>query len=549
MKVKKENKKERKEIQMSNIKNRKTTRQEGITLLVLVVTIVILLILAGITISAITGDNGIIGNAGQAKEETEIANEKEILEKATVQVMGNNKYGNIEEKELQEQLDKETGDGKTKAVDIGDEFEVLFTESKRYYTVDKQGNVKGAYEFIEDKYPGNITVGVNGETLDGNTEKTAYQILCIEDLVKFSQMMNEKNQNFLDKYVVLKTNLDFKSNFSYMNPNTTEFDIYLGGNGQTSLIEQLSEDGNGFVPIGRNYSTKVFRGDFDGENHLIKNVYINQNSNAGLFGVSGGGKNFGGTNITQISNLTVEGNITAGEDGSNAERAGGIVAYAAYGLVIENCHSLVNITGKAYGMGGVIGTCQYGDAEIINCSNSGTLDNQANATGGIIGTTQSNINIVNTYNLADINGKQWVGGLAGSLEAKVNIYNCYQVGNVTGNSSVGGIIGEEHNTINLRNVYTIGNVNCYSSKGAIIGRTTTNSIIDCNYVYYKKINNIVGIYNENDADFKINGYTEDEWNSTQIVDFLNQGRQQQEVNIDKQEWKIWSIGGEGYPVF
>ena len=289
MKVKKENKKERKEIQMSNIKNRKTTRQEGITLLVLVVTIVILLILAGITISAITGENGIIENAGQAKEETEIANEKEILEKATVQVMGNNKYGNIEKNELQEQLDKETEMGKTKVESVEDEFEVLFNESNRYYRVDKQGNVEGAYEFIEDKYPGNITVGVNGETLDGNTEKTAYQILCIEDLVKFSQMVNEENQNFLDKYVVLKTNLDFKSNFSYMNPNTTEFDIYLGGNGQTSLIEQLSEDGNGFVPIGRNYSTKVFRGDFDGENHLIKNVYINQKQEWKIWSIGGEG--------------------------------------------------------------------------------------------------------------------------------------------------------------------------------------------------------------------------------------------------------------------
>ena len=68
--------------------------------------IIILLILAGITINAITGDNGIIGNAGQAKEETEIANEREIVEKATVQAMGNNKYGNIEEDELQDAFDK-----------------------------------------------------------------------------------------------------------------------------------------------------------------------------------------------------------------------------------------------------------------------------------------------------------------------------------------------------------------------------------------------------------------------------------------------------------
>ena len=57
-------------------------KNRGITLLALVITIIILLILAGITISAITGDNGIIKNAGQAKEETEIDNEKEIIEKA-----------------------------------------------------------------------------------------------------------------------------------------------------------------------------------------------------------------------------------------------------------------------------------------------------------------------------------------------------------------------------------------------------------------------------------------------------------------------------------
>ena len=93
---------------IKTLEKRHITNQNGITLLVLSITIIVLLILAGITISAITGNNGIIQNAGQAKKETEIANEKEILEKATVQVMGNNKYGNIEEKELQEQLDKET---------------------------------------------------------------------------------------------------------------------------------------------------------------------------------------------------------------------------------------------------------------------------------------------------------------------------------------------------------------------------------------------------------------------------------------------------------
>ena len=46
-------------------KSKRKYMETGITLLALVITIVILLILAGITINAITADNGIIGNAGR----------------------------------------------------------------------------------------------------------------------------------------------------------------------------------------------------------------------------------------------------------------------------------------------------------------------------------------------------------------------------------------------------------------------------------------------------------------------------------------------------
>ena len=179
--------------------------------------IIVLLILAGITISAITGDNGLIRNAGRAKEEAEIANEKEILEKATVQAMGNNKYGNIEKEELQGELDKETGEGKTEVADNGEEIEVLFKESNRYYTVDKDGNVGEFQEFVEDKYPGDITVGTDGKTLAG-TEAEPYEIWCIEDLVAFSNIVNGSGiklengepvqvttaNSFSGKYVALK---------------------------------------------------------------------------------------------------------------------------------------------------------------------------------------------------------------------------------------------------------------------------------------------------------------------------------------------------------
>ena len=79
----------------------KKEKNEGITLIVLIITIIVLLILASVTIGTITGNNGTINSATKAKEKTEIAGEKETIEKAATSSMGNNKYGNIEESELQ----------------------------------------------------------------------------------------------------------------------------------------------------------------------------------------------------------------------------------------------------------------------------------------------------------------------------------------------------------------------------------------------------------------------------------------------------------------
>lgn len=61
---------------MKNLK-----KNYGITLIALVITIIVLLILAGVTIATLSGDNGILQNAGKAKKETQNAqlNEETIL--------------------------------------------------------------------------------------------------------------------------------------------------------------------------------------------------------------------------------------------------------------------------------------------------------------------------------------------------------------------------------------------------------------------------------------------------------------------------------------
>ena len=56
---------------------KKEKNEKAITLIALVITIIVLLILAGVTIVALSGDNGILTRAKEAKEKTELAQKKE----------------------------------------------------------------------------------------------------------------------------------------------------------------------------------------------------------------------------------------------------------------------------------------------------------------------------------------------------------------------------------------------------------------------------------------------------------------------------------------
>ena len=430
----------KKHIQKGKMKN-----QKGITLLVLVITIIVLLILAGITISAITGDNGIIGNAGQAKEETEIANEKEIVEKATVQAMGDNKYGNIEESELQSELDKETGEGKTETTDIGDEFEVVFIDSNRYYVVDKDGNVGEAQEIIKDKNPGDITVGKDGEALDGS-EEHPYEIWCIEDLIEWSQHYTKyQNSN-----IVLCKDLNFKSSLSYADSESMEYGDINQDNTTDSLIEEMQK-GIGFTPIA-NFSG-AFNGEYEEEKHKIENIFIYVEGNAGLF------ERISGT----ISNINITGEIM-----SKNSYAGGIASIGGDKALISNCVNNCNVktnskrenaNGSSYGSaGGIVGRANK--MIINNCVNNGEIYGTENA-GGISGYEYAaDVTILNCANTGKVYSEENSGGIfAGTVAGSVKIYNCYNIGDILG-LNAGGLLGYKYHTTNveIRNCYHYANI-------------------------------------------------------------------------------------------
>ena len=64
-------------------------KNRGITLIALVVTIVVLLILAGISVSMLTGQNGILNKAAEAKEKTEISSKDEQRKLAQAEALMN----------------------------------------------------------------------------------------------------------------------------------------------------------------------------------------------------------------------------------------------------------------------------------------------------------------------------------------------------------------------------------------------------------------------------------------------------------------------------
>lgn len=95
-----------------------------------------------------------------------------------------------------------------------------------------------------------------GGQLDGTGSSTdPYVIMSIEDLVYISQQSNNNKEEYKGKYLILGKSLDFNSDLSYINANTTEYDEYLGGDGTTGLKEQLTK-GNGFMPIGFKWGTR-----------------------------------------------------------------------------------------------------------------------------------------------------------------------------------------------------------------------------------------------------------------------------------------------------
>ena len=120
--------------------------QNGITLIALVVTIIVLLILAGISISMLTGQNGILNRAAEAKEKTQVANEKEAVNMAAMEALTEGK-GTITKEILTKTMKSYLGKNDVELTGNGP---WQYVGSDGAYTIGASGKVAQGWVYVYD---------------------------------------------------------------------------------------------------------------------------------------------------------------------------------------------------------------------------------------------------------------------------------------------------------------------------------------------------------------------------------------------------------------
>ena len=169
--------------------------QKGITLIALVITIIVLLILAGVSIAMLTGQNGILTQAQNAKTTTE---NKSAEEKVKLAVMGARADdGTLTVGKLRTELANYGGTVE------GDTFPVTATVDGKSFTVDANGNVTSAGSSTEPNPPASTENGTLG-AVTGNekTNTTVKDSLGNQVVVPAGFKVVNKDANVTDGIVV-----------------------------------------------------------------------------------------------------------------------------------------------------------------------------------------------------------------------------------------------------------------------------------------------------------------------------------------------------------
>ena len=167
-------------------------REKGITLIALVITIIVLLILAGVSIATLTGENGILTKANDAKSQTEVGHLKEMVQTDILGYQTENNSEKVTSKQLRDVLDKYFKNVPEKAEDLEKNLEDpdYSLEAKAEYGKDVKLKVSDLYKGI---------VTENPSSSDGPTIKVGEKTVILnKDNIK--DYLGKVVTNFKDDY-------------------------------------------------------------------------------------------------------------------------------------------------------------------------------------------------------------------------------------------------------------------------------------------------------------------------------------------------------------
>jgi uncharacterized repeat protein (TIGR02543 family) len=238
----------------------------------------------------------------------------------------------------------------------------------------------------------------------------------------------------------------------------------------------------GFAPIGGlhpysplNEPLEGFFGCFDGQKHVIKNLYINRplENLVGLFGyVNGGGI---------VQRVSLEGGRVVGRS-----FVGGLVGFDEDSRISENISS-VSVSGRGDYVGGLVG-CTYISGynqnssingnwislTVTNCGSSGSVRSELGwYVGGLIGYNGGS-SILGCFATGSVVGGERVGGLIG-YNGGSSILGCFATGSVVGGERVGGIVGENYFS-GIGSCYARGSVTGEVDVGGLVGYNESSTI-------------------------------------------------------------------------
>lgn len=323
-------------------------------------------------------------------------------------------------------------------------------------------NVSGAE--TSDELP------ISTATIDG---KLFYEISTAEELYQFAEYVNNDH---LSVNAILREDIVL---------NTLSFD----STGDIVIKEGYKE----WTPIGTR-PMKRYDGTFDGDNHTISGLYINNDTldYAGLFGTLKNGiiKNLGLINSYVHGHDDVGGICGDVYVGTNEKPAirncynsspisgnreiGGVCGKNFQG-VIDSCYNTAAISGVEY----VGGVCGYNDDRIRRSYNLGTVKGTAKV-GGVSGYCYNGYALVACYNMGAVYGETRVGGLCG-YEEEGDVMLCYNAGPVVGTDEVGGVSGYMGIDARMESCYNSASVSGSTYVGSACGRCL-GKIKSCYYL-------------------------------------------------------------------